>query len=412
MNKEIFDRFAQGSAARVANIKHAEAFLTERMITEPVISSDRETRRGFHLPRGFTLPLASALVVTVGVLSGCTPSEQQINNAVNTAVANTNKEGAKIVPISATPVISRTEGITRTEAITKTEVMTNTMELPKPAAWDHAPVINLVQATNMPSFPKTAAEAATTFGVDGSTRDPKRWEKTAEGDGWHLSEATRVDDTKDALNVNPNGYLTEGYFDTKPGHNPFAFVIAGIKDLIPAQGVTVWNVKSIDQASKLQKEMATPKWKDGNGNPFDHPVVIIVPNQEQKVTIVPSITPKATATIAKAEGKAIPAASSEYPQTAEKAASLFGGKSNEWKLNPEGVWNFNSNEETTMTLDKVTADGYNKDGPVVATGSNGKVSVKLLGGTFYNLKPTEVQALIDAVRANNPGKQIQVVGVK
>lgn len=329
----------------------------------PVRNLNRKTRWNFHLPRRFALPLASVLAVTtVGALSGFAPSEQQINN---------------------------------TEGIIRTEVMTSTMELPTPAAWDHAPIISLVKAVNVPSFPKTREEAAATFGVDGSTRDPKRWELTPEG-GWHLSEAQIGDDTKDALNVNPKGYLMEGYYDTKPGRNPFALVAVGIDSNIPIQGATFWNEQRIDQADKLQNEMAIPKWRDENGNVTIHPVTKIVPNQEEQgVTEEPPIT-----------------ASIEYPLTAEKAASLFGGKPEQWKLNPDGAWNFNSSEETTITLDGVTADGYNSDGPVVATGSNGKVSVKLLGGTFYNLKPTEVQALIDAVKANNQGKQIQVVGVK
>ncbi len=294
-----------------------------------------------------------------------------------------------------TSVVSAASVISSTEVITKE--LSSIMELPKPAAWDHVPSVSLVQAVNIPSFPKTVAEAAATFGVDGSTRNPKRWEKTAEGDGWHLSEAQIGDDTKDALNANPKGWLMEGYYDTKPGRNPFALVAVGIDSNIPVQGATFWNVTKIDQADKLQAEMAIPKWKDENGNVTVHPVTKIVPNQDQK---------------AKAESATTASAVFEYPQNADKAAIVFGGKAKQWKLNPSGVWNFNSTEETIINLDGVTADGYNKDGPVVATGSNGKVSVKLLGGTFYNLKPAEVQALIDAVKANNPGKQIQVVGVK
>lgn len=150
------------------------------------------------------------------------------------------------------------------------------MDLPKPAAWDRVPSVNLVQTTSIPAFPKTVAEAAATFGVDGSTRDPKRWELNPDG-GWHLSEAQIGDDTKDALNVNPRGYLTDGFYDTKPGRNPFAFVIVGIDGNIPAQGATFWNETRIDQADKLQGEMAIPKWKDDSGNVTTHPVTKIVP---------------------------------------------------------------------------------------------------------------------------------------
>lgn len=424
------ERLAQGSEARAANIAHAREALGQGAITESAIRS----RRAFHLPRIVALPLASLLVVAAG--SGCgyritnepasTPTMTTAEKNLNAAKADLAETEARLAALKAsltpTPTIhqSATEVLARATAVRQTETATpkaivargestvtptatgvsgsaertnkevaSKMELPRPAAWDHVPSVSLVQASSVPSFPKTATEAAATFGVDGSTKDPKRWELTPEG-GWHLSEAQIGDDTKDALNVNPKGYLMEGYYDTKPGRNPYALVAVGINSNIPIQGATFWNEQRVNQADKLQNEMAIPKWRDENGNVTIHPVTKIVPNQEQKVTVAPA----------------------EYPETAEKAASLFGGKPEQWKLNPQGVWNFNSNEETAMTLDRVTADGYNKDGLVVATGSNGKVSVKLLGGTFYNLKPTEVQALIDAVKANNPGKQIQVVGVE
>lgn len=157
------------------------------------------------------------------------------------------------------------------------EKAANVMTLEKPAAWDKAPTIRLVEASSRPSFPRTAAEAAATFGVDGSTRNPKRWEKTPEG-GWHLSEAQIGDDTKDALNVNPKGFLMEGYFDTLPGRNPFAWAIIDIDGNIPAQGGTFWNeTRGRAKAEKLQREMHTPKWKDAQGKVTDHPAVVISP---------------------------------------------------------------------------------------------------------------------------------------
>lgn len=307
------------------------------------------------------------------------------------------------VPTPTATLVPRVEGtvtptVTATakaEATNKPEVVTSTMELPKPAAWDHVPVVSLVKAVNVPSFPKTAAEAAATFGVDGSTKNPSRWEKTAEGDGWHLSEAQIGDDTKDALNVNPRGYLMEGYYDTRPGHNPFALVAVGIDSNIPTQGATFWNVQQIDQADKLAGEMAIPKWKDDSGNVTNHPVTKIVPNSvvsNQKVEATPEVPIK-------------------YPDTADKAASFFGGKPEEWKLNLSGDWNFNSKEAAVITLDGVTADGYNENGPVVATGLNDKISVRLLGATIYNINLDEVNKLIAAVQAKHPGKKVQVVGI-
>jgi len=343
-------------------------------------------------------------VAVLGVIGGgylwINPVNGEGNPATPTPVTKT-ADGfvptptATLVPrveSTATPKVTAT---VKVEATNTPEVVTSTKELPKPAAWDHVPVVSLVKAVNVPSFPKTAAEAAATFGIDGSTREPKRWERTAEGDGWHLSEAQSSDDTKDALNVNPRGYLTEGYYDTKPGHNPYAFVIVAIDGKIPAQGATFWNVQQIDQADKLAGEMAVPKWKDENGNVTVHPVTKIVPNSvvsNQKVETTP-----------------VPI---KYPDTADKAASFFGGKSEEWKLDPSGNWNFNSKEgAVVITLDGVTADGYNQDGPVVATGLQGKISVRLLGGTMYNINLDEVNKLIDAVQANHPDKKVQVVGI-
>lgn len=170
-------------------------------------------------------------------------------------------------------------GVPQPTAPTATvEAKTNVMTLPKPAGWSEEPTLNVVQATNVPSFPKTRAEAAATFGVDGSTRDPKRWEQTAEGEGWHLSEAQEVDGTKDALNINPRGYLTEGYYDTKPGRNPFAWASIDVDGNIPAQGGTVWNEKGgREKAVNLQSKMAIPVWQDDAGVATQKPAVIIAP---------------------------------------------------------------------------------------------------------------------------------------
>ncbi len=276
-------------------------------------------------------------------------------------------------PSAVTPDAVRTPLSTAIATATRVEsaVVPSTMELPKPAAWDHAPVVSLVKAVNVPSWPKTVAEAATTFGVDGSTRDPKRWELTPDG-GWHLSEAQIGDDTKDALNVNPGGWLVEVYYDTKPGRNPYACVAVGIDSNIPAQGATFWKEQRIDQAGKLQKEMATPKWKDENGNPFDHPVVIIVPNQEQKT-------------------EAVQTAPIEYPTTAEKAASLFNGKPENREKNSDGGWHLKPQDnEVEVNLGEFVMDGYNTEGQFVATGE-----VKAQGGTVW---PVKGQVELEVIR--------------
>lgn len=156
------------------------------------------------------------------------------------------------------------------------EALAKTKTLPKPAAWDHEPIINLIRAASRPAFPRSAAEAATTFGVDGSTRNSRRWERTAEGDGWHLSEAQITDDTKDALNVNARGYLLEFFYDTEPGRNPYCAAVEGIDQNIPAQGGTFWNETGRARAEKLQREMAVPRWRVG-GRVEPRPCEVISP---------------------------------------------------------------------------------------------------------------------------------------
>lgn len=114
----------------------------------------------------------------------------------------------------------------------------------------------------LPAWPKTAEEVAALFG--GS---PERWEKNPDG-GWHLKEEgfrTLID---------PNGYLAEGYYDTKPGKNPLCFSSAGIPFEI--QGGTIWTERGTEEAAvELQQKMAIPIWDDGK----QHPCQVILPKE-------------------------------------------------------------------------------------------------------------------------------------
>lgn len=107
----------------------------------------------------------------------------------------------------------------------------------------------VTQASGTAKFPTTPAEAAALFGGDVS-----RWEKNPDG-GWHLREEATT------TLVTPNGFLGEGYNDTKPGKNPdcYAFTVP-----IAVQGATLWPEPGTrDNAVKLQAKMAIPVWDDG-----------------------------------------------------------------------------------------------------------------------------------------------------
>lgn len=338
--------------------------------------------------------IAGIGLVAIGsiALPGCGKELKIVDSTPATSTPVSTPVGSeRLAVFTATPkpeATARPEVTVEPTAVEKSTA--SKMELPKPAAWDRVPSVNLVQATSIPTFPKTAAEAAATFGVDGSTRDPKRWEKTAEGEGWHLSEATKVDDTKDALDVNFCGMLGEGYYDIERGRNPFAFVVVGIDGKIPVQGATFWNEKRIDQADKLQAEMAIPKWRDDSGNVTTHPVTKIVPNQGQKA-------------------EAILTAPAEYPKTADKAASLFGGKSENWELNTDGGWHLKpqaNGVEIFVSPSGRIMEGYNTEGVFVAGGKN---NIKVLGGTVWNESGQEaLKKLQDAV-SKNTGKSVKVI---
>lgn len=99
-------------------------------------------------------------------------------------------------------------------------------------------------------FPKTASDAAKMFGGDAA-----RWEPTADPGGWHLREEPFT------THIDPHGFLSEGYNDTKPGKNADCYVFA---DPINVQGATIWaEPGNKDNATKLQAKMAIPVWDDG-----------------------------------------------------------------------------------------------------------------------------------------------------
>ncbi len=103
-------------------------------------------------------------------------------------------------------------------------------------------------------FPKSPAEAAALFGGEAS-----RWEPTADPGGWHLREEPYT------TLITPNGFLGEGYNDTKPGKNPdcYAFTVP-----ISVQGTTIWNEAGTKaNAEALQAKMAVPMWDDGSSHP-------------------------------------------------------------------------------------------------------------------------------------------------
>ncbi len=119
-------------------------------------------------------------------------------------------------------------------------------------------------------------------------------------------------------------------------------------------------------------------------------------NRDQSVAVAPNVTLPESA----------PAPI--YPDNISQAVSSFGGNAGEWDRNNSGAWHFNSpNQAETIRLNGFTMDGYNKDGPFVA---GGFMQVEALGGTVWSVSgPAELDKLLEAVRASNPGKQIQVV---
>lgn len=200
--------------------------------------------------QGFTVVMPTATLTI----------EQAIDRAVATAVA-------KIAEVKQTP----TSVVESTEKASKT--------LPKPAAWDKEPVIDLSSRVgNLPAFPKTKAEAASTFGIDPETRSSERWEKNPDG-GWHYGEGQeRFGQTKNAKKLNAQGFLVEFYYDIQPGKNPYCAALEGLNADFPAQGATFWDETGADRAKKLQAEMAVPKWKV-DGQIKDMPCEIISPKR-------------------------------------------------------------------------------------------------------------------------------------
>lgn len=108
-------------------------------------------------------------------------------------------------------------------------------------------------------FPTTREEAASAFGKDEFSKDPNRWELSADG-GWHFKEGPV------ASSVDPKGFVLEGYRDTKPGKNADAFVSNGIE--VSMQGGTIWPERGEEEARKLLAKKSPPdRWDDGTVHP-------------------------------------------------------------------------------------------------------------------------------------------------
>ncbi|MEK7160198.1 MAG: hypothetical protein AAB702_01840 [Patescibacteria group bacterium] len=114
------------------------------------------------------------------------------------------------------------------------------------------------KSAELPTWPKTAKEAGMLFGTDVESKKASRWEPSADG-GWHFREEAFVSA------VNPQGYVLDGYFDTKPGKNPDCFVSNGVA--VGVQGATIWPVSGEQEATILLDKMALPKWDDGKVHP-------------------------------------------------------------------------------------------------------------------------------------------------
>lgn len=118
--------------------------------------------------------------------------------------------------------------------------------------------------------------------------------------------------------------------------------------------------------------------------------------KDQGVAVAPGVTPPEVA----------PAPI--YPDNISQVVSRFGGDADKWDRLPSGAWHFYSpNQERVLFLNGFIMDGYNGNGPFVAGGS---VQVAAFGGTLWPVSgPAELEKLRQAVQANNPGRQIQVI---
>jgi hypothetical protein len=102
---------------------------------------------------------------------------------------------------------------------------------------------------------ETAYAAAWEFGTDDYSRNPANWEKTAQGNGWHMKENGQKH------NLNLRGFVAEGYWDTVPGSNPQAVV--AMCGSIDVQGATIWDVRGERAAQVLYNKKGQYQWPDG-----------------------------------------------------------------------------------------------------------------------------------------------------
>lgn len=161
----------------------------------------------------------------------------------------------------ATAIIAEALGSPPGPAATATPAITGTFLPPPTPPVDQttgAPITQMPpgdappdQATCLTEWPRTAEQAAATFG---GTAD--RFFQTAEGGGWQMRERTST------VSFDAKGCLAQGYRDTSPGKNPYTFVF---NDEQKVQGATVWPiVGSRANAEWLRPRMVQPVWEDGS----------------------------------------------------------------------------------------------------------------------------------------------------
>jgi len=165
-------------------------------------------------------------------------------------------------PATSTPTATATEKVVPTATATEEVVPTATATEKVVPTVTEQPIAAQTEIA-IKNWPKTRGEAAKMFG--GKSSD---WETNPDG-GWHFIERGNCEE------IDPNGYLMEGYYDQDPGKNPFCFVTWGSAAI---QGGTIWPVAgSIETAEDLIEKMAISKWDDGS----QHPCQIINPAEKQ-----------------------------------------------------------------------------------------------------------------------------------
>lgn len=191
---------------------------------------------------------------------------------------------------------------------------------------------------------------------------------------WHLIEQDN------AISVTvPANTSFEGYFDTKPGRDPIAFVATnGVE--VKAQGGTFWEYAAAD----LWCAMGNQKRYN-----FADTVKYIETIGFEAPQSCPEGDLDALAANNLNEGEVLTETlTAEWPKTNVEAAKLFGGLAKYWTTTPEGGWRLiEQHKPLTVTVpNNFALEGYRdlrENGnplQLVATGAK----VKVQGGTIWN----------------------------